>query len=379
MHRARRHPPSVRPAQHAARRRAAGRDRDGLAGRAPDAARAGRRGPRPARWPAARWRRRARAGARGSSWCLLDGASLDIIAPAAAQGRLPHFARLLEARRVDARGDAEADAAEHRCGPPRRPASCPSKNGVRSAATYYPLASADGARGAARLLFRPRAGAVRLPPRAAPRQRRPAARPLWSILSSQGVSVGVVELAADPSGARRCSATWCRTGSRGWRSRRHRTSAIWPETIWPRDAVTAGGGAPRTDRPVPAGRPPARRRRARRRRRATPTGSTTASPPLSTRSCPRRFLARALRVPGRRRPLLPALHDAGGVRRRVRRRAQPSAASCTRSTASPTACVGRVDRRAAARAICCWSCRDSAWSRSTPASGCSSALSAIPT
>ena len=90
---------------------AAGRGPDGLDGRAADAARARRRGPR----GAARCRRRrpvpqARPATR-VVMVLLEGASLDVIAPAAAEGRLPHFERLLDARRVAAPRDDPADAA----------------------------------------------------------------------------------------------------------------------------------------------------------------------------------------------------------------------------------------------------------------------------
>ena len=73
---------------------------------------------------------------------LLEGASLDLIAPAAAEGRLPNFERLLD------RG-ASMHLATMR---PTQPGpvwaavatgKLPFKNGIRSAATYTPLGSAE--------------------------------------------------------------------------------------------------------------------------------------------------------------------------------------------------------------------------------------------
>lgn len=122
---------------------------------------------------------------------LLDGASLEYIAPATAEGRLPHFGRLLDA-------GASMHLSTIR---PTQPAvvwaaaatgKYPPANGVRSSATYgfghrarrlellpdLVLANALVSLG----LLDERendAGALR-------------ARPLWDILSAQGISVGVV-------------------------------------------------------------------------------------------------------------------------------------------------------------------------------------------
>ncbi|MCK7461358.1 MAG: alkaline phosphatase family protein [Sphingobacterium sp.] len=107
---------------------------------------------------------------------LLEGASLDLIAPAAVEGRLPNFGRLLE------RG-ASMHLATMR---PTQPGpvwaavatgKLPFKNGIRSSAAYTPLASARATRGAPRLLLFPRAGRVRVPPRARPHERRPGGAP----------------------------------------------------------------------------------------------------------------------------------------------------------------------------------------------------------
>jgi predicted AlkP superfamily phosphohydrolase/phosphomutase len=121
---------------------------------------------------------------------LLDGASLDYVLPRVAEGRLPAFARLLEKAAV-------MDLATIR---PTQPdpvwaavatGMYPSKNGVRSAASYY-----------ARQDSRPvdllpdycfshalvHLGFIRDQPNAATTWR---ARPLWSIASQAGVSVGI--------------------------------------------------------------------------------------------------------------------------------------------------------------------------------------------
>jgi hypothetical protein len=122
---------------------------------------------------------------------LLDGASLDYILPRIAEGRLPAFARLLEK-------GALMDLATIR---PTQPdpvwaavatGMYPSKNGVRSAASYY--ARND-----------PRAvdllpdhcfshalvhlGFIRDEPNASTGWR---ARPLWSIIAGSGLPVGIV-------------------------------------------------------------------------------------------------------------------------------------------------------------------------------------------
>jgi predicted AlkP superfamily phosphohydrolase/phosphomutase len=122
---------------------------------------------------------------------LLDGASLELIWPRAAEGRLPNFGRVLE-------GGASLDLATIR---PTQPdpvwaavgtGMYPAKNGVRSAASY--LASGDD---------RPidllpdhcfshalvQLGIVRDEPNSSAAWR---ARPVWSILGDYGISAGVV-------------------------------------------------------------------------------------------------------------------------------------------------------------------------------------------
>jgi predicted AlkP superfamily phosphohydrolase/phosphomutase len=120
---------------------------------------------------------------------LLDGASLDYVLPRVAEGRLPAFARLLERAAV-------MDLATIR---PTQPdpvwaavatGMYPSKNGVRSAASYF---ARDDTRPVdllpdyclSHVLVD--LGFIRDQPNAATTWR---ARPLWSIVSAAGVSVG---------------------------------------------------------------------------------------------------------------------------------------------------------------------------------------------
>jgi hypothetical protein len=121
---------------------------------------------------------------------LLDGASLEYVLPRVAEGRLPAFARLLEKAAV-------MDLATIR---PTQPdpvwaavatGMYPSKNGVRSAASYY----ARNDTRAVDLLpdhcfshALVHLGFIRGEPNAATTWR---ARPLWSIISSAGLPVGV--------------------------------------------------------------------------------------------------------------------------------------------------------------------------------------------
>jgi len=121
---------------------------------------------------------------------LLDGASLDYVLPRVAEGRLPAFGRLLEKAAV-------MDLATVR---PTQPdpvwaavatGMYPSKNGVRSAAAYY---ARDDSRPVDLLPDHcfshalVHLGFIRDQPNAATTWR---ARPLWSIASQAGVSVGI--------------------------------------------------------------------------------------------------------------------------------------------------------------------------------------------
>ncbi len=121
---------------------------------------------------------------------LVDGASLDFISPAAAEGRLPNFGRILD-------GGAVMHLATLRPTQPETVWSAvatgklPFKNGIRSAATY-------GAGGPLRIDLLPdfcfahglvHFGLLDETPHAAVDLR---AQPLWSILGGLGISSGVV-------------------------------------------------------------------------------------------------------------------------------------------------------------------------------------------
>ena len=121
---------------------------------------------------------------------LLDGASFEYVLPRVAEGRLPAFARLLERAAV-------MDLATVR---PTQPdpvwaavatGMYPSKNGVRSAASYYARNDSRGVDLLPDHCFSHalvHLGFIRNEPNAATTWR---ARPLWSIASQAGVSVGV--------------------------------------------------------------------------------------------------------------------------------------------------------------------------------------------
>src|SRR4051812_46996628 len=125
------------------------------------------------------------------SMLLLDGASLEYILPRVAEGRLPAFGRLLDKGAV-------IDLATTR---PTQPDSVwaavatgmyPAKNGVRSAGSYY----ARGDTRAVDLLpdhcfshVLVHLGLIRNQPSVSTVWR---ARPLWSIVSSAGLKVGIV-------------------------------------------------------------------------------------------------------------------------------------------------------------------------------------------
>ncbi len=170
---------------------------------------------------------------------LFEGASLDIIAPAAAEGRLPHFARLLDA-------GASLHLATIR---PTQPAAVwtavatgnlPVKNGIRSAATYGPLGTQDALEVLPDFCFAHalvRFGLLREIMHTSGDLR---ALPLWTILGTQGVSVGIVNWAI----------TQPARPVRGYLvtdqfERLHASSVDVDNAqgVWPRDAVSIAASA----------------------------------------------------------------------------------------------------------------------------------------
>jgi hypothetical protein len=122
---------------------------------------------------------------------LFEGASLDIIVPAAAAGRLPHFERLLDE-------GALMHLATLR---PTQPSpvwtaaatgKLPTKNGIRSVATYRPFASPDRLDVLPDYCFAHALVRLGLLDQQLHTSRDLTALPLWQILGRQGVSVGVV-------------------------------------------------------------------------------------------------------------------------------------------------------------------------------------------
>jgi predicted AlkP superfamily phosphohydrolase/phosphomutase len=122
---------------------------------------------------------------------LLEGASLDLIAPAAVEGRLPNLERLLE------RG-ASLHLATMR---PTQPGpvwtavatgKLPFKNGIRSSASYTPLASSDAIEVLPDYCYSHALVEYGFFRERAHDSRDLAARPVWSLLGAQGVPVGVV-------------------------------------------------------------------------------------------------------------------------------------------------------------------------------------------
>ena len=122
---------------------------------------------------------------------MLDGASLDYILPRAAEGRLPNFSRVL-----DRAGSLPLATIRPTQPDPVWAAVAtgmyPSKNGVRSAASYFPGADPQAADLLPDHCFSHalvHLGFVRSVPNTSMAWR---ARPLWSILSDAGIAVGIV-------------------------------------------------------------------------------------------------------------------------------------------------------------------------------------------
>ena len=123
---------------------------------------------------------------------LFEGVSLDVLAPEAADGRLPSFGRLFET-------GAFLHLATLR---PTQPSTVwsaaatgklPSKNGIRSAATYWPVGGWDALEVLPDFCFSHtlvRFGFLR---QVTHTSRDVTARPIWDILSQYGVPVGVVD------------------------------------------------------------------------------------------------------------------------------------------------------------------------------------------
>jgi hypothetical protein len=122
---------------------------------------------------------------------LLEGASLDFIAPAAADGRLPHFGGLVESAafmhvatiRPTQPGTVWTAAATGKL---------PVKNGIRSAATYWPLGGTTAIEMLPDSCFAHALVRFGLLRQQLHTSGDLTARPIWNILSQLGVPVGIV-------------------------------------------------------------------------------------------------------------------------------------------------------------------------------------------
>ena len=170
---------------------------------------------------------------------LLEGASLDIIAPAAAEGRLPNFERLLE------RG-ASLHLATMR---PTQPGpvwtaaatgKLPFRNGIRSSATYTPLAGEGALEVLPDYCYSHALVEFGFLRERVHESRSLAALPVWGLLGAQGVPVGVVNW----------SVTQPAREVRGYlvsdQFERRYASVVDVEgvgAVWPRDAAAAAVSA----------------------------------------------------------------------------------------------------------------------------------------
>jgi predicted AlkP superfamily phosphohydrolase/phosphomutase len=121
----------------------------------------------------------------------VDAASLDLIARAAAEGRLPNFGRILDAGAVLQLATLHPTSAEA-VWTAVATGKLPQKNGVRSAAVYRAAAGGDPIRLLPDFCFATglmRFGVLTEEPLTSTALR---ARPLWSILTLLGVQTGVV-------------------------------------------------------------------------------------------------------------------------------------------------------------------------------------------
>jgi predicted AlkP superfamily phosphohydrolase/phosphomutase len=187
--------------------------------------------PAPARIPDAVAGAESRANDSRVTLLLFEGASLDIIVPAAANGRLPHFARMLDE-------GASLHMATLR---PTQPSTVwtaaatgklPYNNGIRSAATYFPFATPEGLEVLPDFCFvhaLVRFGFLRQQMHSS---RDLTAWPLWSILATQGVTVGVVNWAVTHP-ARRVTGYLVSDQVDRWRQSIDLEGA---DAIWPKEA-----------------------------------------------------------------------------------------------------------------------------------------------
>ena len=143
------------------------------------------------RWPATAPDIAGPAGDARVVMVVLEGASLDLIAPAAVEGRLPNFGRLLErgasmhlaTMRPTQPGPVWAAAATGKL---------PFKNGIRSSAAYTPLASGDAIEVLPDYCYSHALVEYGFLRERVHTSGDLAALPIWKLLGAQGVPVGIV-------------------------------------------------------------------------------------------------------------------------------------------------------------------------------------------
>ena len=321
--------------------------------------------------------RRCRSRARGSSCCCSTARRSNTSgrAPPADGSRTSRGCSRLARRWIWPRSGRPAPI---RCGRRWRPACIRRRTACGRRPVYYvrgdtrPLALLPGSL----LLARARASRASAP-RSRTRRRSLRARPLWSILADAGITAGVV----------RWPLTFPAQPVHGFvlSDRFHQLLGSFLEldesAAYPSER--AAGGAQRVCR---------RRRDARLAAVAGVRRRASASPEASA-GLRDQFYSRAMRDLRAEWPVQ--------FRRCATRGSTPSATTtcATRSRATFGGAsederrrrlqvidryygyidseIGAAHRRSAARAICCWSSRASAWSRRTPSSACSRGCSAI--
>jgi len=170
---------------------------------------------------------------------LLEGASLDVIAPAAAEGRLPNFEQLLQ------RG-ASLHVATVR---PTQPGpawttmatgKAPFKHGIRSAASYAPLGGHDWLEVLPDYCYSHALVEYGFLRERVHDSRDLTATPLWALLGSQGVAVGAVNLAVSQPAR---EVLGYLVSDRFVRVHAAAVDVEGSGSVWPREAASAAAAA----------------------------------------------------------------------------------------------------------------------------------------
>ena len=307
---------------------------------------------------------------------LLDGGSLDFVSAATRRGTAAELREDPRLRRRDAPGDAAPDAARAGLDRRWRPASCPAKTGVRSAARYRDAgrratrssccrttASRTGSCGSAssREVLAHVAGAARPPALEHPGRRRPVGRhrrlaadaTRRSRVRGYLVTDQFDRLARRAARARRSARSATRADDRSPTvSDRSRAARVARQAQSGGDAGLAGAAGRRGARCSRGGR-------------SRPTASTSRSGSALGGQIARARHGRPLPRHRRRRPLLPALRHAARCSATCPRTSGGGTGACSKAPTRSSTRWSAARWRRSARTTCCSSCPASAWSRST--------------